>query len=31
MNDDFIVFLLSVLIGMFIEWLYNLIKNELWV
>ena len=29
MNDDFIVFLLGVLIGMFIEWLYNSIKNEL--
>lgn len=29
MNDDFIVFLLGVLIGMIIEWLYNSIKNEL--
>ena len=29
MTDDFIVFLLGVLIGMIIEWLYNKIKNEL--
>lgn len=29
MNSDFIVFLLGVMIGMFMEWLYNEIMNEL--
>lgn len=29
MNDDFIIFLLGVMIGMIIEWLYNKIMNEL--
>ena len=29
MNDNFIVFLLGVLIGMIAEWLYNSVNNEL--